>query len=367
MHVAIFGAGIAGLMNAIALQSRGHKCALYERSRLSHDLGMGFILMPEAVARMEQLGIHLTDDCGGIPLDRYICRDSHGKVLYQEAIPGGSRSIRRRELVHTLVEAANLHNTVHFDAELDHLEFDENGRTLAAVLNSGERIAADIFVAADGAHSRIRRALFPHWPTKRARVVNIVGLVCCPTATRWAGRSFNKFHAAIGGLAVGVLPVDHDHIVWFMQFDSYRFHPPGNHDASGEDWREFVLKMSGTWAFPVPSLLATTASSDMHVWSPLDIDLVPTFHYNNVILAGDAAHPLSPFTSQGVASAVADAVTLANVLPATNEKKLLEKALDLYSRQRQQQCARHLDMGRELAQRFVAPVNGRSFKLPLAT
>ncbi|HEV2990667.1 MAG TPA: NAD(P)/FAD-dependent oxidoreductase [Candidatus Angelobacter sp.] len=367
MHIAIFGAGIAGLMNAIALQSHGHECALYERSRLSHDLGMGFILMPEAVARMEQLGIQLAGDCGGIPLDRYVCRDSHGKVLYQEAMPRGSRSIRRRELIRTLVDAANLHNTVHFDAELDHLEFDENGRTLAAVLNSGERITADLFVAADGAHSRIRRALFPHWSTKRARVVNVVGLVCCPTATVWAGHSFNKFHAASGGLAVGVLPVDSDHVVWFMQFDSYRFHPPGNQDVAREEWSEFVLRMAGTWAFPVPSLLATTPSCNMHVWSPLDIDLVPAFHHNNVILAGDAAHPLSPFTSQGVASAVADAVTLANVLPATNDTKLLEKAVDLYSKQRQQQCAGHLSMGRELSQRFVAPVSSRSFRLPMAT
>jgi 2-polyprenyl-6-methoxyphenol hydroxylase-like FAD-dependent oxidoreductase len=366
MHVAIFGAGIAGLMSAITLRLHGHSCALYERSRQAHDAGMGFILMPEAITCMEKLGIQLTGDCIGLPLDRYICRNITGKVLYEQAIAQPSRSIRRRELINALVDAANLKDALKFDAELEQLEFGDQGYVTTAVLSSGERVTADLFVAADGARSRIRHTLFPNWPVQKARVLEVVGLVRCAKATRWAGHNFNKFHASAGGLAFGVLPVDTDHIVWFMQFDSFRFLPPRTRDASSPDWQDFVLKIVGRWAFPVASLLATTESRNMHVWSPLDVDVIPCFHRENVVLTGDAAHPLSPFTSQGVSSAVADAMTLANVLPRTNDKKLLEKALAYYSDQRQRQCALYLNTGRELTQKFLAPVNRNNFMLPLA-
>ena len=48
MNIAIFGAGIAGLMAGITLRSQGHGTRIYERARRGHETGMGFILMPEA-------------------------------------------------------------------------------------------------------------------------------------------------------------------------------------------------------------------------------------------------------------------------------------------------------------------------------
>lgn len=368
MQIAIFGGGIAGLMTAITLHLRGHHCALYERSRLAQYAGMGFILMPKAITYMEGLGIQITEGYKSVLLDRYIYRDPGGKVLYEEEMPRMARSIRRCELIRALVDAAGLKNAITFDAELEQLEFDQHGHVAAGMLSCGERITADLFIAADGSRSRIRRTLFPDWPLQKARVLEVVGLVRCAEAARWAGRNLNKFHAAGGGLAVGILPVDSECVVWFMQFDSLRFEPPRGHDANSnnKEWRDFVLRMAGAWAFPVASMLANTDSRSMHLWSPLDVDLLPSFHRENVVLAGDAAHPLSPFTSQGVASAIADAVLLADVLPQTSEKCLLEKALAFYSRQRLRQCARYLNAGRRLMRRFLAPVSGHKFVLPLA-
>jgi len=36
MEIAIFGAGIAGLMSAITLRAQGHRCQIYERMRQGH-------------------------------------------------------------------------------------------------------------------------------------------------------------------------------------------------------------------------------------------------------------------------------------------------------------------------------------------
>jgi len=155
-------------------------------------------------------------------------------------------------------------------------------------------------------------------------------------------------------------------MVWFMQFDSLRFPPPYSRDAGSQEWRDFVQKLTVEWACPIAYLPAVTESRNMHAWCPLDTDLIPYFHQKNLVLAGDAAHPLSPFTSQGVSSAIADAVALANALPSRNKNGLLLKGLASYSIQRHRQCAPYLSKGRELMQKFLAPVDSNNFMLPLA-
>jgi 2-polyprenyl-6-methoxyphenol hydroxylase-like FAD-dependent oxidoreductase len=98
MEIAVFGAGIAGLMTAITLRGRGHKCRVYERSRQAYDAGMGFILVPEGIARLESFGVQLTGEVSGTRLDRYLCRDAAGRIVFEQAMPVGSRGIRRRDL-----------------------------------------------------------------------------------------------------------------------------------------------------------------------------------------------------------------------------------------------------------------------------
>src|SRR5882672_4742464 len=164
MNIGIFGAGIAGLMSAIALRERGHKCRIYERSRQAQDAGMGFILLPEGIECLRTFGVHLTGTSSGVLLDRYCCRDAVGEVLHEEAMPAGARSIRRRDLTAAMMRALPVDEILTFDTELDGLEVDASGYVSSARLSSGPYIAADLYIAADGANSRARQMMFPHWP-----------------------------------------------------------------------------------------------------------------------------------------------------------------------------------------------------------
>jgi 2-polyprenyl-6-methoxyphenol hydroxylase-like FAD-dependent oxidoreductase len=366
MDAAVFGAGIAGLMTAITLRGRGHNCRIFERSRQAHEAGMGFILVPEGIARMEGLGVRL----GGVPLERFYYRNSAGDVLHEQAMPLGARSIRRRDLSASLLDALPPDTTITFDAELERLEFDQQGRVTRAVLTSGEAVRADLYVAADGSHSRARQALFPGWPAPVARVPEIVGLVQCPETVRWAGHNFNKFHSTGGGIALGILPVDADHVVWYMQFDAQRFPLPhealNGHTHAPEAKRSFARKLASDWASPIPHLLQVTNFSRVHLWQPVDTDLVPQFHQGNLALVGDAAHPLSPFTSQGVSSAISDAVVLAREVDSSLTADELAPALERYSAERRQQCQPFVAKGRALMQRFLEPLAQEQVLLPIA-
>src|SRR5215472_10767813 len=154
LDIAIFGAGIAGLMAAITLTARGHRCRVYERSRQSHEAGMGFILVPEVCECLHEAGV----EPPGLPLEMYYCRDSAGRILHEEELPRGSQSIRRRDLIGSLLGALPP-SALAFDAELETLEFDADGNVAAARLSSGQFIAADFYIGADGVGSRCRSAL----------------------------------------------------------------------------------------------------------------------------------------------------------------------------------------------------------------
>src|SRR5689334_15993977 len=118
MNIAIFGAGIAGLTAGITLQGQGHNCRIYERMRPGLETGMGFILMPEGIDCLQGLGVKLTGEHGGIPLHCYCCRNSAGQILYEQPLPPGARSLRRRHLIAALTEALPGEAMPVFDAEL---------------------------------------------------------------------------------------------------------------------------------------------------------------------------------------------------------------------------------------------------------
>lgn len=374
MDIAIFGAGIAGLMSAITLRAQGQRCRVYERSSQAQEAGMGFILVPEGIASLQRFGVRLAGDVSGAPLERYNCRDSAGHMVHEQSMPAGSLGIRRRDLTTALMRALGEEEILQF-ADCEGLEFDEDFHMAAALVRSQagvQRVTADLFVGAEGVNSRARQAIFPDWPATPDPTPEFVGLVRCDKAVSWAAHNLNKFHAAEGGLALGILPVDAEHVVWYLQFDSQRFPlaPEVMHgDAKllAHSRREFVEKLVGAWAHPIPSLIAHTDFAKVHLWRPIETDLIPRFHRGNLVLVGDAAHPLSPFTSQGVSSALADAIVLAEEIDGAHSKEQLSQALGRYSSRQHAQCAPYVAHGRELVQRFLEPLSESNAVLPMAT
>jgi len=141
-------------------------------------------------------------------------------------LPAGTRSIRRRQLIDALMGALPPNSTPLFNAELAALECDDAGNVTQARLNTGAIVKADLYVSAEGIRSRARQTIYPGWPSPQAQVLEIVGMVQCQNTVRWASNNFNKFHAVAGGIALGTLAVDSEHVIWYLQFDSQRFPQP---------------------------------------------------------------------------------------------------------------------------------------------
>ena len=84
-------------------------------------------------------------------------------------------------------------------------------------------------------------------------------------------------------------------------------------------------------------------------------------------MAGDAAHPLLPFTSQGANTALEDAVCLSEQLLACRHPAHLNRALSTYHHKRHPSLKHYLHAGRSMAAQFVRPPTElESVSLPLA-
>ncbi|QSB15484.1 FAD-dependent monooxygenase [Natronosporangium hydrolyticum] len=361
MRVAIFGAGVAGLTAAAALHRRVNHCRVYERRHRGAAGGLGFIMSAQALADLQALGLPDTAARAGVPLREFCRYRPDGTLAHTRPMPTGWRGMRRADLVAALRHALPAETMVAGTA-LTGLTRARDGGVGAALLTNdlddAWQLRADLYLAADGARSVARQTLYPAWPHRPARVWEVVAYAHDPAISAWAGSDFHKF--AIPGLAAGILPVGDDTVVWFIQFDRFRFTPPATPDPT----RALAHQLIGDWGHPLPSLLRATDFSQAHLWQPVDTDLLPRLHSGNLALVGDAAHPLLPFTSQGVAAAIAGVRDLASAL---EQHCSLPAALETYSASCRARCAPYIGQGRELTRRFLQPDGRADDLLPVST
>lgn len=357
MQVVILGGGVAGLTAAAALHASGRCFRLYER-RTAGTGGMGFILSPRVRADLAQAGVALPVASAGVPLRRFRHYRPDGSLRQVHELPPGWRAMRRRDLVR-LIASELPRQAVRPGAEVAKLAFHADGMVAELSLATGEAVQADLYLAADGVGSLARQSLFPGWPQQPARVWEIVAMARHPGVRDWAGEDFCKFTG--DGVASGCVPVGDQTVVWFIQFDRERFPLPETPDAPVGALARMLV---GGWADPVGELLRATDFDRVHVWRPLDSDLLPRFHFGNLALVGDAAHPLLPFTSQGVAAAIAGARDL---VLALGQHQTLSGALRAYSASCRRRCAPYIRQGRELTRQFLCAAGDGPPSVPLAT
>ena len=370
MRVRVLGGGVAGLAGAVALRRRGvEDVVVLERGSaegLQARRGHGMILMPNAVAALRALG---ADGC----LDRHnalrraVMQDERGRVLQSEPMDG-VHCVTRSDLVDAL--RAELP-----DGAVEH------GRSCTRVLLHSPRAAhpgaierrvrslgfaagpplsaavVDLFVGADGARSALCAALNPDLVRVRSRVFEIVMSARRPELAAELGATFLKTVFADRGLAFGLLAPSVDHVIGFMQFDTQRHGIPLRDDGAG--LRDFAVALLDRVPEPVASFLRDVDPATAHLWRPLDGAVAATTCAGNAVLIGDAAHPLLPFSSQGVGSALEDAVALAGAIERTRGRRdLLPQALAGFCEERRRDVERFVDGGRLILSHFVGASPG---------
>lgn len=348
MKIAIIGAGIAGLAMAIGLEKAGIEYTIHERTGHLGQEGLGFILRQNGLDALAQIGTDVVREVeqAGQWLEHFVLRNPEGKIMLEQPL-SGALGIRRADLIGCMMQHVSAAR-VHMQHPCVGYERDASGHAKAALFEDGSRVEADLFLACDGSRSRTRAALFPEAQLEPVRVHELVSIVHNAELAKELAGKFVKTQQEHGCLSIGLVPCGGDRVIWYMQFD-------GTHtlayDSPEQARRLFAQKLVGHWADPIPRMLQSSDWQGTHVWRTTDLNPLPAMHQNNIVLMGDAAHPLLTFTSQGVNSALDDAYQLYSMLIARG--KLDQADLNEWGQARMAAIAPMRDSGRELAKQFL--------------
>lgn len=314
LRVAIVGYGTAGQAAAIFLHTQGHALTVFEQAPAPGPIGAGFLLQPTGLAVLARLGLHEQALQRGQRIDRlYGCNHRGRRVMDMRYTDHANDCFGLGMTRGSLF-------TVLRDAYVDASRI-VTGTCIDQVSNDGRHLIDsagcahgpfDLIVAADGAHSRLRRSA-PDL-IRRDAMYPWGALWCLLPVDDWAHADELRQRYAGTREMIGLLPVGQrvDHPGRWLTF---YFSLPGDQvDAFNaerfEDVRERIRLL-----WPEAFALLSRIESSQQINRARYRDVVMRAPVQGrVVFLGDAAHAMSPQLGQGVNMALLDAQALADAL-----------------------------------------------------
>ncbi|SEQ69519.1 2-polyprenyl-6-methoxyphenol hydroxylase [Amphritea atlantica] len=338
-RIAIVGAGVAGMALAILAAKQGYQVSLYERGSQVSSMGAGVTLWPNAVYIMQQMGLekelmHL----GGTP--RLMRQFNQQGVLLGEldietmnSLSGfTSVTILRRDLMKLL------------DSALDGLGVERQFNcTITPEAITGLKQDFDLVVGADGRmHSVVRQVLYQGQITPRYQgFINIIGI------SQMDGALDNAIHDYRGrGERFGIVPVAADVCYWAAAWSTSM-----DKERPLSGWYEEMHRRFLGWPDPLQCVLSSYDKASLRAIFVHDLDPLPYWHEDNLLMIGDAAHAPLPTSGQGACQALEDAWHLVRILAEEDE---LDSALPTFYQRRIDKASAAQAAGRQLAQGIFA-------------
>ncbi|WP_052130080.1 FAD-dependent monooxygenase [Sphingomonas sp. 35-24ZXX] len=367
MRILIAGAGIAGLAAALALARKGHEVQLIEQAAALEEVGAGLQLGPNAMRVLDALGVGGAVAAAGQVPAAITMRDGRSarEIL---KIPLGDAARRRwgaaymtahrADLVAILADALKRAQPGSLRTGVMLTTLDNRPDRVAVTTQTGETLAADLLIGADGIRSVVRRQLFGE------DAARFTGHVAWRALIR-----VDKADPVAPPAGVGAWIGPRRHAV------TYRIRPDlVNLVAVTEqaDWREEGWNLPGDidrlraefagWG--TISRLLDRVEAPLR-WGLHDRKPMRAWHRDRTVLIGDACHPMLPFLAQGAAMGIEDGFALAQLLPPDGADA--EPALTRFFALRQPRTARVQAMARSNGVDFHEgnPLANLAMRLPL--
>jgi 2-polyprenyl-6-methoxyphenol hydroxylase-like FAD-dependent oxidoreductase len=342
----IVGAGVAGLAAAWWLDKAGWQSVIIERAESLRENGYMLGLSGLGFETARRMGLQTRLEASAFRIDENVYKDNKGRELLRLRYRDFIRdlpylAIRRTDLVRALAEILPSTVTIRYGETI--ADFTQTLDRVEITLSSGETIAADLLIGADGFRSSLRQKLFG--PDE--------------SCLQPLGYYFSVYD-------VGA-PKQFD-----TDFVSYA--EPGHlaeyyalHDgrlAAMHVWRDtrsgleqqqekidLLMTVSADSHPQVQQLLQQTQSekSPVLIDSLTMIDL-PRWSKGRVLLIGDAAHCLTLVSGQGAGMALASAEMLGDALREASD---LCTALDRHERLLRPITTRLQSRSRKMAAVFI--------------
>ncbi|KUJ06637.1 salicylate hydroxylase [Mollisia scopiformis] len=338
LTITIVGGGIGGLSAATFLSQSGHKVTVLDSNPCLSEIGAGIQITPNAMRIFDRHGLkdrfyeEATKNEGatirrwdngtvlgkhrGMAIKRYgyfnltLHRADYQRILYDAAIKAGAK--------------------VEFNRKVKDVDFS----TPSLTLEDGQEFATDLVIAAEGIGSRTRISLFSDshahgtpdsahrliLPSSILRSSPILNpLVSEPSSTIWFGPHRHIVAYTIRGTSLY-------NLVFCGPESSSSKIGVWNQPASLQD----LKKEYEGWEEPIQEIL--NSAEAVHKWRIGEVPDLPSWRSENgkVVLLGDAAHAMMPYTAQGATSTVEDAAVLAGCLERVRSKEEISRLTEAY-------------------------------------
>ncbi len=343
--IAVVGAGISGLSMANYLEKHKIDYHIYERRKKEDLAGHGFLIPQEGMDYLYQIiDSELLLKHGNF-LKKYTKYSHTGKVLAEKNLDHVF-AISRHSLISLLAQNITPKKITYEETII----FDDlqNGKLK---LSDGTDIDADIAVISDGSRSRIRKHIFKDEMMRVVRESEVVNIIQNKEIANSIENDFMKFHHEDGGLTFGILKLSDDTVLWYSQFDNQKYMI---NECSVENLRKYMIEIFENWHPLIPEIIQKSDYKNVHLWNVYELEKLNPFYQENTVFIGDAAHPLIPFTSQGVTSALKDSLLLTKYLV---EEENIQTAFSKYEAKRKPEIEVHINNGRILLNQFLLPLN----------
>lgn len=333
MRGAVIGAGLAGIAVTQALRRLGIAVDLLERAPEPRSTGYQLNVLANGMYALHQIGLGevLRGSGFGAPVRAMVAEDGLTcRVLRRLPVAGvgtdcSPMSFYRGELHRALLnaltgpppECGRTVVAVHDDA---------GAPTVTVQFADGTVRAFDFIIATDGAHSEIRKTLFPEHRGFVPRFEAILFAVDVNLGGREeaelliaeqlrsgefvqiGGPGVAVVLSAAGGARMGVI---------VARMSGRLPRAPNTPQEARDIARSLVSKLRDPRINYVIDRAQWVEGNPL-VWQIGDIDPLPRFHAGRIALAGDAAHALVPVVGQGANQSFEDAMVLARELGAVD-------------------------------------------------
>ena len=307
--IAILGGGIGGLCTAIGLQQAGYEVTIYEGAPELKALGAGLVLSVNSILALRQLGLDEVVQSVGYAFEQVTLLDQQGRPINQTdmqsvaTLYGASNfSVHRADLQAVLVSQL-APDTLHIGKKC--VDVDQSKNQVTLLFEDGHRATANALIAFDGIHSVVRQKYLPQVTLRYA------GYTCWRAVVPYSFHHYPKRFSETWGRRgrFGIVPLTDHRVYWFATLNANR------NDARLRDYTVADLQHNfRNYHAPITDILTHTAEGQL-LWNDI-LDFKPIKHYafGSVVLAGDAAHAMTPNMGQGAGMAIEDAAVLTECL-----------------------------------------------------
>ena len=309
-RILVIGAGIAGLATANALQQHGHDVTVLEE-RSDTSSGAGISIWPNALAALDEIGLGDAVRAAGGRITAGAMRWRDGTWLRH---PSPQRLVKalgeplvviHRNVLTSVLAGALTEGTLRYGVSARSLVATADGVQVS--LSDATTTEADAVVGADGTHSMVARHLNGPLANRYVGYTAWRGVADCSIDPDFAGEVLGP------SVEFGHVPLGGDNTYWFATERA----PEGRSAPHGE--LNYLKDKFGTWAEPIPTVLAATDPARVLHNDLYDRDPARQWSRGRIVVVGDAAHPMRPHLGQGGCQGIEDAAILASIVARTDD------------------------------------------------